>query len=519
MKVFKRGIKNIIFGIVSQFIILALGIVIPRLFVTNYGSDVNGLFNTIGQIFNYVALLEAGLGAATVQALYAPVASNDRGDISSILSATKIYYRKVSLYYFLCVVALSFLYPMIVNTDGIKKGLFGMSSPVIIKISVGLVTFFAGLAGVVNFYFQATLKQLMAAEGRNYVNSNINLMVNILLSSAKIALVLVGADIVIIQFSYLVIRLLQMVIYMSYFRRHYAWVDFKATPNFNALSQRNAFLVHQITTLINSSTDTIVISIAIDLAAASIYSVYNLVTNSIHTLCETVNNSLLFILGITYHSNKERYLRLHDAYNTYYITFIFSIMSVCYLLYRPFISIYMRNADIDYNVPYVALLFCLIQLLSSTRAVSNNLISIAGHMRQTMWHSMLEAAINLTVSLILVLPLGIQGVLLGTVVSLLYRTNDIILYTDLKILKRNPMKTYKPVIINFMLFGLTVWLEKVIGLELNSYMQFIKYGVIFGVTVIPVFFIVNSVLAPKEFGFVFDILKRKLPSKLKKSKA
>lgn len=516
MKTFKRGMKNIIFGITSQFIILALGVVLPRLFVMKYGSAVNGLFNSLGQVFNYVALLEAGLGAATVQALYAPIAENNRDEISSILSATKIYYRKVSLYYFLCVVALSLLYPMMVNTDGISEGIFGLTSPVIIKISVGIVAFFAGLAGVVNFYFQATLKQLMAAEGRNYVSSNINLIVNILLSAAKIALVMMGADIVMIQFSYLIIRLLQMVIYMSYFRRHYSWVDFSAKPNFGALSQRNAFLFHQITTLIATSTDTVVLSVLVDLTAASIYSVYNIVTSSIHSLCGTVNNSLLFILGITYHSNKDRYLRLHDAYNTYYITFIFSIMSVCYLLYRPFISIYMRNADIDYNVPYVALLFCLIQVLSSTRAVSNNLISIAGHMRQTVWRSAIEAAINLVTSLILVWPLGIQGVLLGTVVSLLYRTNDIILYTDLKILKRNPMKTYKPVIINFVLFGLTVWLEKVIGLELENYYQFLKYGVIFGVTVIPVFFIVNSVLAPKEFGFVFDILKRKLPSKLKK---
>ena len=191
------------------------------------------------------------------------------------------------------------------------------------------------------------------------------------------------------------------------------------------------------------------------------------------------------------------------------------------MLFEPFISVYMRNSDIEYNVPYLALLFCLIQILSSTRMVANNLISIAGHMPQTMGRSAIQAGINVVVSLALVYPLGIHGVLIGTVVSLLYRTNDIILYTDLKILKRNPLKSYKPVFINFALFGIAVWLEKVINLSLDgytksmdAYLQFVLYGVIYSAIIIPAYIIVNSLLAPKEFKYVIGIF----GSKLKKRK-
>ncbi len=520
MKVFKRGMKNLVFGLISQFVILAIGIVIPKLFVENYSSAVNGLFNSVTQIFNYVALLEAGLGAATIQALYAPVAEDNRDEISSVLSATKIYYNKVSFYYLLCVIALSVIYPLITKTSGIEAGLFGIQSPAMIKVSVGLVTLFAGLAGVVNFYFQATLKQLMVAEGRNYVISNISMIVDILLSGAKIGLVLIGADIVLIQFSYFLIRVLQMILYTNYYKKHYYWVNFKAKPNFAALKQKNAFLVHQITTLITNSTDTLLLSIFKDFNYASIYGVYNLVISSINQLCNAVNHSLSFVLGITYHKDKARYLKLHDAYNTYYITFIFSIMTVCYMLFAPFIAIYMKKADINYNIPYLAMLFCLIQILSSTRMVANNLISIAGHMPQTMGRSAIQAGINLTVSLILIYPLGIHGVLIGTVVSLLYRTNDIILYTDLKILKRNPMKSYKPVIINFAIFALSAYINQRIDLDLTQYeittvafLHFLKFGVIYSAIIIPVYFIVNSILAPNEFKFVFDILKSKIKKK------
>ena len=523
MKVFKRGMKNIVFGLISQFVILGIGILLPKLFVENYGSGVNGLFSSMSQIFGYVALLEAGLGAATVQALYNPISSDNREEISSVLSATKIYYNRVSFYYLMCVIALSVLYPFVTKIDDIDVGFFGITSPAAIRISIGLVTLLSGLSGVINFYFQATLKQLMIAEGRQYVISNITMIVDVLLSIAKIALVLIGADIVLIQLSYFIIRVLQMVLYTSYYRRHYSWVDFKAKPNFSALRQRNAFLIHQITNLISNSTDVMLLSVFKDFKSASIYAIYNTVISALNTLCSTVNQSLNFILGITYHKDKNRYLRLHDAYNTYFITFIFSIMTVCYMLFEPFIGIYIKDPDIDYNLPYLPLMFCVIQMLSSTRVISNNLISISGHVPQTMIRSAIQAAINLGLSLILIKPLGIYGVLIGTIVSLLYRTTDTLLYTDLKILKRNPIKSYKPVIINFSTFAVAAWINRFIHLDFSGYEKtleafghFLIYGLIYSIIIIPAYFIINSLLAPKSFSFVFDIIKRKL-NKRKKS--
>ncbi len=515
MKIFKRGVKNIIFGVSSQLLILALGIVLPRMFIMKMGSEVNGLFSSINNIMTYVALLEAGLGSATVQALYNPVANEDKSKISSIMAATKIYYRKVSGYYLACVILLSVLYPTVVDTSNIAEGFLGISNPLVVKISVGAVTLLAGLSGVINFYFQATLKQLMAAEGRNYVNSNISLVVEVALSSTKIALIQFGADIVIIQLGYFAVRILQMVLYMSYFKKHYKWVDFNAKPDFAALNQRNAYLFHQVTSLVFSSTDNVILTF-FDLALVSIYNVYNHITVALHHLCATVNNSLSFVLGLTYHKDKDRYLALHDAYNTYYITFIFSMMSLCFLMFRPFILLYTDGADINYDLPNLALLFCLIQMLSATRMVSNNLISIAGHMKNTIWRTVVEAVINLTVSISLAVLMPehrVQGVLLGTVIALLYRVNDIVLYTERKILKRSPLKSYRPIIVNFALFGAVFWLEKTVALTPDGYLQFVVYGVIYSVIVIPVFFIVNSLLAPKEFRFVFDILKGKIKKK------
>lgn len=517
---FKRGLKNIIFGFISQATMMAIGLIIPKLFIKFYGSAVNGLFSSITQLMGYVALLEAGIGTATVQALYGRVANKDRDGISSVLSATRSYYRKVSMYYLICVVALSFIYPLMIDTSGIQFEFMGLKGAVVVKIAVGLITLMAGVAGVVNFYFQATLKQLLIAEGRGYVTSNITLIIELLMSLTKISLIFLGANIVLVQFGYMCVNLIQLALYSIYFKKKYYWVNFNATPDFEAIKQKNAFLIHQISLLIFSSTDTLVISVASEqgLVYASIYTAYNFVIHSLQKLCSTLNNSLLFMLGITFHEDREEYIKLHDAYNTYYITFMFSILSVCYLLFRPFILWYTDGFDYNYDLPYLPLLFCMVQLLSSVRMVSSNLINIAGHAKQTVPRTIIEAAINLVVSLALVWPFGLYGVLIGTIVALLYRANDVLIYTTKHILKRGYFKAYKPVLINFALFGAIVVFEKIIDIGKISIAQFVLYGILFCATVIPLYFIVNSLLSPAECKYVVNIVKRKLFKKKATSK-
>ena len=57
----KRVILNIITAIGYQVVIAVFGLVLPRLYLVNFGSEVNGLNSTIKNIFAYLSLLEAGL--------------------------------------------------------------------------------------------------------------------------------------------------------------------------------------------------------------------------------------------------------------------------------------------------------------------------------------------------------------------------------------------------------------------------------------------------------------------------
>lgn len=454
----------------SQFTIMALGIIIPRLVLVSFGSEVNGLLSTVTQIFTYVGLLEAGIGNASVNALYKPITEGNRSKISDVLCATQKYYRKITWIYLSCVIVLSAGYPLVIKSD-------------LTYWTVALVIFFQGMSGVLNFFFVASYKQVLIADGKNYIIQNITLIIYVLTSISKIVLMLNGFDIVLLQFSYFIIHCIQVAIYVLVMRRRYKWLEKHKDPDMSALSQRNAFLVHEVSGTIFSSTDVFVLSTFCNLKVASVYAVYNMVFVALNSMINSINGGLVYILGQSYARNDNSYRRIHDMYDSFYMALVFSLMSVAFVLIMPFVKLYTRSVtDIEYVDYRLPILFTTIHLMSCARAVSARLITIAGHAKATQWRSLAEALINIAASLILVQFIGIYGVLLGTIIALTYRMNDIIIYANRKILNRSPFETYKKVFANAAVFGAAVLAEWLLRDKLSefcsSYLKFALLGLI-----------------------------------------
>lgn len=489
--------NNIVMGFGGQFVILALGIVIPRLVLLSFGSEINGLLSTVSQIFMYVALLEAGLGNATINSLYKPLSEGNRSSISEVLTATKKYYKRVSKYYFICVLLLAFIYPIIAKTE-------------IDKVTIGLVILFQGLSGVVIFYFVATYKQLLVADGKSYIISNFSLLSRILSSIVKILLINAGYNIILIQFSFFIIDCIQVVGLLKFCHKRYPWLKFNTKSNMNLLSQRRAFMVHEISNVVFSSTDIFILSTFSSMKVASVYAIYNLVFSSIFSLISSANNGLGFILGQTFHQDKKKYLKFHDAYDSYYTAFVFAMISVAYVLILPFISIYTNGInDVGYIDGYLPIMFCVIQLLSCSRAVSAKLITIAGHVDDTQGRSISEALINLVISILLVQKIGIYGVLVGTIVALIYRTNDIIIYANRIILKRSPLKTYLNFLANSIIFTSVVFINSQINHAILTYIQLVECGLILSIFSLFTYFTVASLLN-REAGLLLIVKMRQI---------
>ena len=488
-----RGLKNAAFGILSQFLVFAVGIIIPRLVLVNLGSEANGLLSSIGNILTYLSLLEAGVGTASLQALYKPCAQNDHKSANSIMAGTDYFYRRTGKIYLLIVLVLSVGYTFTVHTE-------------LPRLTVFVVVLLSGLTGVISYFFQGKFKIFLTAEGKSYVNTNIVTIVHIGTSLTKAILLITGHGVIAVQISAFIFTLLQMIAYILYMKRHYPWLNTRVKPDLDAINQKNAVLVHQISGLIFSNTDVLLLTIFTSLKDVSVYTMYAMIYGMVKALAVVLYESYTYALGQSYNTDKSRFLRLFDAYEVLTIMITFSLYCICRALINPFLALYTRGVnDIQYVNAWLPWFFAAFYLLHNGRTSSATLINISQRFEETKWRSVAESVINVTVSLICVNYFGIYGVLMGTIVALLYRANDMIIYAA-SILGRSCWITYKRWLLNVTVFlGLSFGLDH-ISFSAQNYLKLLLMALPVSIGVSGLFLGINMLFERDSVTYVLKVV-------------
>lgn len=495
----KLGAKNVTWGIIAQIITTGIGILIPRLVLVNLGSDANGLLTSISSILAYLSLLEAGVGTATLQALYSPIAKQNKDSINSILSATHFFYKRTGFVYSVVVVLLSLGYALFIPTP---------FSP----ICVFFLVLLPGASGVISFFCQGKYKLLLQAEGKGYILTNVTTITTVLVSATKAVLLLCGGNILAIQSVYFAFNFAQTIYIVAYIKKHYRWISLGARPNFNAISQKNAILVSQVSSLVFYNTDNIILTAFTSLKTVSVYSMYAMIFGMVKSICITLTDSFIFALGQAY-SDKKRFLVMYNAYEVYNVSLTFSLYCVTGILILPFLRLYTAGVnDVNYINDKVALLFLLYYLMDNGRKPSGILINIAQHFEQTKWRNVIEAIINLISSVVFAYFFGIYGVLLGTILALLYRANDMIIYSA-KLLSRSPWITYKRWLRNALVLTAFLFFCRYLNLTIDNYGEFLVTGLVLSIAIIPSFFLINAAFERDSAKYIIGVLKRMVHGK------
>jgi len=91
----KKIKMNSIWSLVYTIILLISGFILPRLIIYYYGSEVNGLVNSINQFLQVFTFLELGVAAVTKTSLYSSIAKNDFLQTNKIVSSASKFYRSI----------------------------------------------------------------------------------------------------------------------------------------------------------------------------------------------------------------------------------------------------------------------------------------------------------------------------------------------------------------------------------------------------------------------------------------
>jgi len=128
------------------------------------------------------------------------------------------------------------------------------------------------------------------------------------------------------------------------------------------------------------------------------------------------------------------------------------------ILIMPFIKIYTRGfTDANYFRPEIAVLFVAVGILSNIKTPQGMLVISAGLYKETKIQTLTQALINIVFSVALAPFFGIAGVLIGSILSNLYRDIDLIFYIPKTVTKLKPGITIRRVLRLVFLFSAAVF--------------------------------------------------------------
>ena len=79
----KKAFMNVITSFLLQIVVIIYGFIVPRIIISSFGSEVNGLVSSITQFLGFIVLLESGFGPLIKSLMYQPIASNDNNQANN----------------------------------------------------------------------------------------------------------------------------------------------------------------------------------------------------------------------------------------------------------------------------------------------------------------------------------------------------------------------------------------------------------------------------------------------------
>ncbi len=495
----KNAIYNIISNLLLQIIVIVYGFIVPKIIISSFGSDVNGLISSITQFLAYITLLESGFGPVIKAALYKPIAKKDNKTIKSILKTSEKFFRRIAIIFLIYILALLIFYPILITKD--FDYLFTASLIIIISIS----TF-------VEYFFGMTYKLYLQAEQKNYIVSIIQIVTYILNIILIIILAKFGSSIQIIKLFSTLAFVLRPIIQNMYIKKKYKLHLYEASGDYKLNQKWDALAMH-IASVIHGNTDITVLTIFCSLSEVSVYSVYYLVVKGIKAIIQSFSMGIDAIFGDMIAKNEQK--NLNSKFNTYEVLYfsLCTILFVCaMILIVPFVLVYTRGIkDVNYIRWTFGYLIVISEFIWAIRLPYSTLTSASGHFKQVRRGAWVEAILNIVISIILVRKYGIIGVAIGTIVAMTIRTIEFMYHTNRVILNRNIFKSISKVILIIIETIISVIFSKYLFIFDNtSYFNWLLNALIIFIFVSLVTFIINLIFYKKEFLTIFKMIKNNI---------
>lgn len=373
---------------------------------------INGLF---GSLLTVLSLTELGIGTAITYALYKPLAQDDRDMIKALTDFYKRAYQIIGFAVLLIGVGiLPFLDKLITGSTDLAN--------------IRIVFLLYVLESVASYWFFAYKATLLTANQQKYIVTLFSCGTSILTALVRIgALFLLRTTPTIAFYSYSALGILGQIIKNALIGRE---VD-RLFPYLNEGKSRKltkeekqpifknvvGMFINRVSGVMLTSVDNILISAFISILTVGIYSNYIAIKSYLAAFIDIIFGSIKD--GIGDYCARETIEKQEEFFKTIVFTYfwIYGFCSIClWILIDPFITGIWHSPLLP---RFAVLLFILNFLLDGLSGAVYQFRMANGLHWQMKYRYLFSAVFNGVLSYLLIKPLGVVGVLLGSTASIL----------------------------------------------------------------------------------------------------
>lgn len=405
----KNAVRNMLFDSILKVLNIGLPFVMRTVMLHYLGVQYLGLNGLFKSILSFLNLAELGVGSAMVFSMYKPIAEDDGETICALLRLYRTFYRIIGL--FIAVIGLA-LIPFLRNliSGDIPPD---MNLYVLYCMNLG--------STVLTYWLFAYKRSLLDAHQRTDIISKVSIVVQLV----EYALMLVALIVYRNYYIYLTILLLSQVainiITAVQVKKKYP--DY--CPRGHLPKERVMEIVRRVRDLFTSKlssvvftyADTLVISAFMGLTALAIYQNYYFVITSLRSFLEVIIGACIAGVGnsLVMESKEKNYHDLGRFTMLFgWVMGVGSAMLLC--MYQPFMLIWMGEENM---LPFnIVVCFVVYFYTMGMNKIINMFKDAAGIWRRDRFRPLVAALVNLGLNLATVKWLGLYGVLLSSVVSI-----------------------------------------------------------------------------------------------------
>ena len=375
--------------------------IVNKYFANYMGIEKLGLMKLFTQIMAYLNIVDMGISSASTYALYESLYKKNIERISIIINTITSLYNKIFLFILIIGLLINPVIPFFIKDNTFSKEIYLYWSLYVINTAI-------------TYLFVKYSILFTANQEFSYVRM-IQGMSKIFYQILQIIVIIKSHSFFLFIFLLILDDITQYIFYKYHYKKHYSYIV-KTSEKDKSISKnlKNLFW-HKIGGLVVFNTDLILISKFISLEIVGIYASYQMIEQMILTILGIILNVLRPLIGkyIAIHSKEE----IYSYWKKINILFLsLSIIFGCstYYLINGFVSLWLGKNFILANT--TVLLICINLFVRCFRGVTDIFKEGSGFF-DDIHLPIAEATINFISSLVLVFYLGINGIIIGTILS------------------------------------------------------------------------------------------------------